>query len=52
VTTDFREVVREKHPGIEIVWILRVLEAPLEQRQQSDGRHVLWELVPEAGNRA
>ena len=51
VTTYFREVVREKHPGIEIAWILRVLEAPLEQRQQSDGRHVLWGLVPEAGNR-
>jgi hypothetical protein len=52
VTAYFRDVVREKHPGIETAWILRVMEAPLEQRRQSDGRYALWGLVPEAGNRA
>ena len=52
VTAYFRDVVRKKHPEIEIAWILRVMEAPVKQRLQSDGRHVLWGLVPEAGNRA
>ena len=51
VTAYFRDVVHEKHPGIETAWILRVMEAPLEQRRQSDGRYALWGLVPEAGNR-
>ena len=52
VTAYFRDVVRRKHPGIEEAWILRVLVEPLEERQQADGRHVLWGLVPEAQNRA
>ena len=52
MTAYFRDVVCEKHPGIETAWILRVMEAPLEQRRQNDGRYVLWGLVPEAGNRA
>jgi hypothetical protein len=52
VTAYFRDVVRHKHPGIEEAWILRVLGKPLEERQQADGRYVLWGLVPEAQNRA
>ena len=51
-TDYFRDVVRRKHPGIEEAWILRVLDEPLEERQQADGRYVLWGLVPEAQNRA
>jgi hypothetical protein len=50
-TAYFRDVVRQKHPGIEEAWILRVVE-PLEERRQADGRYALWGLVPEAQNRA
>ncbi len=46
VTAYCRDVVRRKHPGSEEAWILRVLDAPLEERQQADGRYVLWGLVP------
>jgi len=52
VTAYFRNVVREKHPGIEEAWILRVMAAPLEEHRQADGRYALWGLVPEAQNRA
>ena len=51
-TAYFRDVVRQKHPGIEEAWILRVMAEPLETRRQADGRFVLWGLVPEAQNRA
>ncbi len=51
-TAYFRDVVCQKHPGIEEVWILRVMAEPLEQRRQPDGRYALWGLVPEAQNRA
>ena len=51
-TAYFRDVVRDKHPGIEEAWILRVMAEPLEQRRQADGRYALWGLVPEAQNRA
>ena len=51
-TAYFREVVRQKHPGIEEGWILRVLAEPMEERRQVDGRFALWGLVPEAQNRA
>ena len=51
-TAYFRDVVRAKHPGIEEAWILRVMAQPLEERRQPDGRYALWELVPEAENRA
>jgi hypothetical protein len=51
-TAYFRDVVCQKHPGIEEAWILRVLAQPLEERLQADGRHALWGLVPEAQNRA
>lgn len=51
-TAYFRDVVRLKHPGIDQAWIQRVLDHPLDERLQTDGRHVLWGLVPEAGNRA
>jgi len=44
----FREVVRQKHPGIEEAWILRVMAEPLEKRRQADGRYALWGLVPVA----
>jgi len=47
-----RDVVRQKHPGIEEAWILRVMADPLEERRQGDGRYALWGLVPEAQNRA
>jgi hypothetical protein len=47
----FRDVVRQKHPGIEAAWILRVVAEPLEERRQIDGRFALWGLVPEAQNR-
>jgi hypothetical protein len=47
----FRDLVRQKHPGIEEAWILRVAE-PLEERRQADGRYALWGQVPEAQNRA
>ena len=40
VTAYFRDVVRLKHPGIEEAWIQRVISAPLEERQQPDGRPV------------
>jgi hypothetical protein len=43
-------VVQIKHPGIETSWILRVLEDPLQEHRQSDGRYALWGVVPEAGN--
>jgi hypothetical protein len=46
VTAYCRDVVRRKHPGSEEAWILRVLDEPLEERQQADGRYVLWGLVP------
>jgi hypothetical protein len=51
-TTYFRDVVREKRPGIQEDWILRVMAEPLEERKQADGRYALWGLVPEAQNRA
>jgi len=51
-TAYFRDVVRQKHPGIESAWILRVMAEPLEERTQADGRYALWGLVPEAQNRA
>jgi len=51
VTAYFQEVVRDKHPGIETSWILRVLEDPLQELRQSDGRYAFWGVVPEAGNR-
>lgn len=51
-TAYFRDVVCQKHPGIEEAWILRVLAQPMEERHQADGRHALWGLVPEAQNRA
>jgi len=51
-TAYFRDVVRQKHPGIEEAWILRVMAEPLEERRQADGRYVQWGLVPEAQNRA
>ena len=50
-TAYFRDLVRQKHPGIEEAWILRVAE-PLEERRQADGRYALWGQVPEAQNRA
>ena len=52
VTAYFRDVVRLKHPRIEEAWIQRVIFAPLEERQQPDGRYALWGLVAEAQNRA
>ena len=51
-TAYFRDVVRQKHPGIEMAWIQRVIAEPLEERRQADGRYALWGLVPEAQNRA
>jgi hypothetical protein len=51
-TAYFRDVVRNKHPGIEEAWILRVIAEPLKERRQADGRYALWGLVPEAQNRA
>jgi len=51
-TAYFRDVVQQKHPGIEEGWILRVMAQPLEERRQADGRLAFWGLVPEAGNRA
>lgn len=51
-TAYFRDVVRQKHPGIAEAWIMRVLADPLEERSQADGRIALWGLVPEAQNRA
>ena len=51
-TAYFRDVVRQKHPGIEEAWILRVMAEPLESRRQADGRFALWGLVPEAQNPA
>lgn len=51
-TTYFRDVVRQKHPGIESDWIQRVMADPLVERRQADGRYALWALVPEAQNRA
>jgi hypothetical protein len=50
-TAYFRDVVRQKHPGIEAAWMLRVVAEPLEERRQIDGRFALWGLVPEAQNR-
>ena len=46
-TAYFRDVVRQKHPGIEEAWILRMMAEPLEARRQADGRFALWDLVPE-----
>ena len=51
-TAYFRDVVRQKHPGIEEAWILQVMAEPVEERRQDDGRYALWGLVPEAQNRA
>ena len=51
-TAYFRDVVRQKQPGIEEAWILRVIAKPVEERRQADGRYALWGLVPEAQNRA
>ena len=51
VTAYFQEVVRVKHTGIEAAWIQRVLEAPLQEHRQHDGRYALWGAVPEAGDR-
>jgi len=45
-TAYFRDVVRQKHPGIEEAWILRMMAEPLEARRQADGRFALWDLVP------
>ena len=41
-TAYFRDVVRQKHPGIKEAGILRVLAEPLEERRQADGRFALW----------
>ena len=51
-TAYFRDVVSQKHPGIEEAWILRVLDEPIEERRHTDGRYALWGLVREAQNRA
>ena len=51
-TAYFRDVVVQKHPGIEEEWIQRVMAEPLEQRRQADGRYASWGLVPEVQNRA
>ena len=51
-TAYVRDVVRQKHPGIEEAWILRVTAEPVDERRQADGRYALWGLVPEAQNRA
>jgi len=50
-TAYFREIVRVKHPGIAPDWILRTLGEPVEHRLHADGRHLFWELVPEAGGK-
>ena len=52
VTAFFRDVVRQKHPGIKEAWILRVMADPLEEVRQADGSYALWGWVPEAQNRA
>ena len=51
-TAYFRDVVSQKHQGIEEAWILRVLGETLEKGRQVDGRNAVWGLVPEAQNRA
>ena len=51
-TAYFRDVVRQKHPGIEEAWILQVMAEPVEERSPDDGRYARWGLVPEAQNRA
>ena len=51
-TAYLRDVVRQKHPGIEEAWILRVMAEPLEGRRQADRSFALWGLVPKAQNRA
>ena len=43
-TAYFRDVVRQKHPGIEEALMLRVLAEPLEERRQADGRFAMWGL--------
>jgi hypothetical protein len=50
-TAYFREIVRVKHPGIAADWILRSLREPVEHRLHAVGRHLFWELVPEAGGK-
>lgn len=47
-----RDVVRQKHPGIEEAWILRLMAEPLEELRQVGGRYILWGLVPVVQNRA
>ena len=51
-TAYFRDVVCQKHPGIEEGGIQRVMADPVQERRQTDGRYALWGLVPEAQNRA
>jgi len=51
-TTDyFRNVVRIKHPEVQIPWIQAVIATPLTRAVQRDGRIVLWGNIPEAGGR-
>ncbi|MEM9091193.1 MAG: hypothetical protein AAGC93_20925 [Cyanobacteria bacterium P01_F01_bin.53] len=51
-TAYFRNVVSTKHPEIKIEWVAQVMDNPVQQIVQSDGRIVRWGNIAEAEGRA
>ena len=51
-TEYFDNVVPRKHPDIQLEWIARILNHPVKQETQADGRIVYWGNVPEKEGRA
>ena len=47
----YREKVLTKRPYLELQWLIAIIEAPLAQEVQPDGRMRFWGRVPEYGNR-
>ncbi len=51
-TDYFRNVVPHKHPDVRLEWVQRVLENPVKQAVQADGRRVYWGNIAENNGRA
>lgn len=51
-TAYFREQVLRKRPYIKIEWCLQVLENPIQQEIQPDGRIRLWAYIEELNGKA
>ncbi|MEX2236910.1 MAG: hypothetical protein WEB00_05150 [Dehalococcoidia bacterium] len=52
VTSYFRNYVMPRRSYLTLEMCRRVLEEPLREEEQTDGRFRIWGNVPELGNRA